>query len=226
MKVPTFYCESLSASRVILSESEAHHANKVMRVKVGDACFLINSIGERASGKHLKNNQVEIVEIEVMPRPFGQISWLIPFLVPEDLKVIIQAATPLGIETCFIVQTQFTQKSNRDLKKVLIKLAGVAQTAQKMASIPYVPKVVFSDLETVVGNHQSDILVFHQEAVELTLPKIQKNILLCFGPEGGFSDGEIALFLRKKASVVSLGYVNYRSTLAPLVATLASCNIK
>ena len=234
MKIPTFFSPDVSSSTIVLSDKEAHHAFGVLRVRSGDMCYVVDAQGHKIQGRVETDNQIEVFKRLRVARPFGEISWLVPLLELDDLKQIIQAATVLGIVQVHLVQTQFNQVSKRDPDKTMEKLQRVVLAAQKLASLPYQPELHLSflrvPLDSVFEGHKGSLLVFHQNAPQLLRSSSKemssplKFPLLCFGPEGGFSDTEIEQFKNHKAHIISLGDVNYPSTLAPIVATTQVCN--
>lgn len=223
MKIPTFFSMNVSANTLVLSESESHHAFHVLRLRTTDECCVIDAQGHKVRGKVNRDREIDVLERLDVPRPFGQMSWMVSLVGLEDLKQIVQAATFLGIFKIYVVHTQFSQSGVQESEKIMDKLQRVILSAQKVASIPYQPELIFSDLDKVLKQDGNSLVVFHQNG-DRTVKPSRNGSVLCFGPEGGFSDSEIAQFKNHGAHVISLGDVNYPSTLVPIIATARLCS--
>ncbi len=223
-KTPTFIHPALSITlgEVILSDEECHHAYHVRRLSAGQACHVINAEGIKADGILHDGGRVIFDHVYESFRPFGNISWVIPVLALPQLKEVIQTSVFLGIHTVYIVPLKFSQPIKN--KGWIEKLQSICLHSQKVASLPFQPKIELIDLETVLIKHQQNSIVFHQGATQ-DISQLRKSEratqmpVLVFGPEGGLSCDEQTFFSDLKIPAYSVAGVNIPSRLAPGLLT-------
>ena len=99
------------------------------------------------------------------------------------------------------------------------RLEAIAISAMKQSLRSWLPDIsVYHSLEKMLAvSDYSSILAAHEEVKpdgNTGIPGDDESMLLLVGPEGGFSDDEIALFKDKKAQLISLGSNRLRAETA------------
>ncbi|MCS4485562.1 16S rRNA (uracil(1498)-N(3))-methyltransferase [Staphylococcus americanisciuri] len=224
----------------ITSKDDIHHILKVMRYNVGD--HIIINFNDQQTYKvtiiniDQKNIEVEATEkLEIhteMPVSITVVSGLIK---SDKYEWMLQKATELGAHNFIAVQMARSvvklndQKASKKLERweKIIKEAAEQSYRQQIPNIKY-----YSNLKYVYDmiNEYDYILMAYEEQAKNgetskfkeMLSQLQPNnkVLLLIGPEGGFSEEEIALF-ETHANIVGLGPRILRAETAPLYALSA-----
>ncbi|MBX2847788.1 MAG: 16S rRNA (uracil(1498)-N(3))-methyltransferase [Acidiferrobacterales bacterium] len=223
MALATFYHPELeeNESAANLSAGEAAHAIKSRRLKQGSAIQLINGRGLVAQADiiDVSNQQVKvhINSIEIAPKPT---SVRIASAVPKGdrQRSMIDMLTQLGVDEIIPLRCEHSVAQFKIATQEKWQRLSVA--ACKQAQNPWLP-IISQELsvEKVLQKVQSPIFYADKDGTwfESLQDRIAEGITILIGPEGGFSESEIAN-LAKSATPVSLAPNILRTELAAITA--------
>ena len=226
-----FFVDKLSGgSSQLLDKDDAHHAIKVLRVKVGEEIMVSDGAGSWVSGP--------IEEV-------GKKSLLIKVLDHGEKKsikpelVIVQAITKsdrtkemLDLITVAGVDRIIPWQSDRSISKwqpdSVEKWESTIKESCKQARRVVIPKLsnsVDSKQLAEILSSSPYSLIFHEDAEtkfsELNIPKDVAIIYLVIGPEGGITEEELQMFNGGTSNIIKLGEPVLRSAHAGFAALAA-----
>ncbi len=204
---------------------ESKHIIKVLRKKDGDILFVTNGLGylfktEITLASDSKCT-VQIVSFEKStPSNFKLHLAVAPTKMNDRYEWFLEKATEIGIQeiTPIICDRSERKVINTDrFEKIIL-------SAMKQSNELYLPKLnpAISFKEFIKQQNEGLQLIAHCEETDKKTLKsaIQPNtnVTVLIGPEGDFSEKEIALALEQKYIPVSLGNTRLRTETAAVVA--------
>ena len=204
---------------------ESKHIIKVLRKKDGDILFVTNGLGylfktEITLASDSKCT-VQMVSFEKSaPSNFKLHLAVAPTKMNDRYEWFLEKATEIGIQeiTPIICDRSERKVINTDrFEKIIL-------SAMKQSNELYLPKLnpAISFKEFIKQQNEGLQLIAHcEETDKKTLKSVVQpntNITVLIGPEGDFSEKEIALALEQKYIPVSLGNTRLRTETAAVVA--------
>lgn len=224
----------LASKRFIFDKDESRHILKVLRKKIGDELIITNGQGFAIKSKICtadnKKCEVEILEITKHKKAWDYHLHLAIAPTKNTVRYewFLEKATEIGIDE---ITPIICGHSERKVLKTE-RLEKILETAMKQSLKFQVPKLnpicTFNDF--IKKTFEGDLFIAHCENSKKELLKRQaqfsKNVTILIGPEGDFSNEEIAQALTKGFLPVSLGSSRLRTETAGLVAvqTIALLN--
>lgn len=214
---------------VELPNDEAHHAGRVLRRSEGDEIEVVDGEGgwhrvriDHADGRTVTGHVVE-TRREVGEPPYVLTVALALVKNRNRYETFLEKAVELGVRRVVPLLSNRTEKTGLKEKRAeRILLAGMKQTGRSRcvrleAPTPFSAflRDETSDLlllchETAPGdNALPGVLAMHPDATRLTV---------LIGPEGGFTDEEVAAAREAGARVISLGPRRLRAETAAITA--------
>jgi 16S rRNA (uracil1498-N3)-methyltransferase len=220
----------------ILTGDEHLHLSKSLRLRSGQPVMLVNGKGLAAQARINR-----IISRETHLELFGfyndynelktKIFLGIGQIKQGHLELLVEKAVELGVAEIHLLQTRYVSHRKLNLQR-LEKIAIVAMKQCGRSRIPPVFSPVsltnFLDLTEKLPNR---FIFDNQEQTphysQLLPPKNAAETVLLIGPEGGFSQEEIALSRNKSIQAVQLGQRRLRSETAAIMAlALTAANSK
>jgi 16S rRNA (uracil1498-N3)-methyltransferase len=217
------------AARVELERAERHYLLGVLRLSPGASLEVFDGEGGRYRARLCEDGALALGPREASPAPRSAIA-LAPALVKgEKMELVIQKATELG---AFAVAPWESERS-------VVRLAGararerverwqkIAQAAARQCGRADVPRVHdIASLDDVLALGRSlgaQAIVLWEQERNLRLSQAAAEappgaLFLLVGPEGGFTEGEIARARASGARTATLGERVLRAETAPLAA--------
>lgn len=217
-----FFVENIESPE--LTGDNAHHAERVLRMKIGEELLASNGKGKWAKCL-IRSISKKNVELEIIESGFES---------PEEMKVSVLQAIPksdraketVELLTAAGVGAIYPWQSSRAIGKDSDKWETTAIEASKQSRRFYIPSV-FPKIDTNAAlrliKHFDQILVCHESATLHISDQVtpSTNTLIVIGPEGGLSDDELALFANSGAKIIKLGRPVLRSAHAGIAAISA-----
>ena len=208
-------------SAVVLRDEEAHHALHVLRIKVGQEVHVFDGQGrswqcvvESCERKEVVCRVEEADECaQASPRVVVSMAWLNK---DKSVEELIQRCTELGVSEFRFFRGDHSGRAPKENKK----WAKWAIEACKQCGRVWVPEFTVADgLADVLKNGETTLVAsLGLASVPLNEAVVGKRDLnIVIGPEGDFSEGELAQLLGCGAKPVSLGDAVYRSQVAASV---------
>jgi len=219
--------KNISADRIdIVERDTVHHIKDVLWLKAGEDIMLFDESGNEycAVIESMDNNAVKLKIIEKLPgnKP-AKLDVTIACAIPKNSKFddIVDKLTQLGVSRVIPLVTERViiklDKHKEALRKVRWeKIALNASEQSKRSSLVVIDaptrindliadssKFNLKLIPTLEGKRESLKGVL-EKSLPIPLP-LPLNILVLIGPEGDFTDGEVALAVNSGFIPVSLG---------------------
>jgi 16S rRNA (uracil1498-N3)-methyltransferase len=210
-----FYLTDLpETGAAVLDGLEAHHLLHVLRASVGEVVELFNGKGLVASAEVVKAGrrdvELRVLESRHETAPARQV--IIGTAVPKGDRFdwLIEKATELGVTKIVPLTTERSVVDPRDSKLDKLRQTVIAACKQSgrnhlLELAPVTPWGQFVR-ETLGPSHS---FIAHPgpdaPAMSSALLGDHSQITFAIGPEGGFTDGEVAMAIEHQVRPVSLG---------------------
>ncbi|MDD5349709.1 MAG: 16S rRNA (uracil(1498)-N(3))-methyltransferase [Chthoniobacteraceae bacterium] len=236
--MPRFYIPPArwNAGSLLLDADESHHATGVLRLKTGDRVTVFNGEGEQAAaeiaGGGKRALELRPLEITASPKPSCRITLGQAVPKGKTMDLIVQKATELGASAVVPLLTERTvvQCDARETEKKREKWQTVAVEACKQCGQNWLPAVAAPQSlgELLASAADFDLLLIASLQPDARHPKAvlaearsekggsPQNVLVLVGPEGDFTDAEIALAKARGCRPVTLGPIILRAETAAL----------
>jgi len=215
--------------KFIIEGDEYHHA-KVRRVREGHKIEINDLKGNIYRGEVIEITKKEIKgsvlhKIEAKENPI-EIELFLG--VPNRLSKIdelMEAITELGVKRFIPVITKNTAVKEKDIRKKIPKWEKISLNSIKQCGrlfpVEIKEPIYLKEIETEAGRK----VLFYEKEKErrLEVGVKCKKIAVVVGPEGGFTEGEVKLLLKKGFTPYTLG--NYILRMETAVIT-AICQVK
>lgn len=225
--------ENIKNGKVIFPPDEARHLSRVLRLQIGDQVVVIDGQGKEYFVRLTtvdSSTEGEILEQKTSAaEPFLDITLAQGLPKGEKMEIVIQKCVELGVnrfiptEMAFsVVKLDHIKAAERQKRWQRVSAESAKQAGRQV--VPIVdPLRTFKEVAAL--SREFDLALFpYEKAVEVGIkqvlkihPKIKK-ILLCVGPEGGFSSEEVELALQYGLIPVTLGQRILRTETAAIVS--------
>ncbi|SIT21796.1 16S rRNA (uracil1498-N3)-methyltransferase [Chryseobacterium ureilyticum] len=215
-----FYGE-IADDKVIINDEEQQHIVKVLRMKDGEEIHVTDGNGALASGKLViegKKAGIEVSEIKNnLPgfNPKLHIA-IAPTKNIDRIEFFVEKAVEMGISEISIIVTEKTERKNINIDK--IRKQAVAASKQSLRFLfPVInDSVKLPDFLKTINSEHTFVAHCHENLERMELKNIpqMEEITFLIGPEGDFSEKEIAFLAEHKIKAVSLGNQRLRTETA------------
>ncbi|MDE2188174.1 MAG: 16S rRNA (uracil(1498)-N(3))-methyltransferase [Patescibacteria group bacterium] len=191
-----------------------HQMKSVFRLRSGDEVILFNGDGTDCLCRIVDFHK-NIVKFEVLRRESSRYMpnrplWLCASVVKKDtFEWIAEKATELGVTDILPIIAERSEKKSLNIER-LEKIVTEASEQSGRGTVPKLYDVVelYKAIDFLESEHSDlKILAFHTKSdimPDVGLHPLSPTSVL-IGPEGGWSEKEIALFKEKGIPVVCLG---------------------
>ena len=206
-------------------KEESKHIIKVLRKKDTDILYVTNGLGflfktEITLASDSKCT-VKIISFEKAPPGKSRLHLAVaPTKMNDRYEWFLEKATEIGIQEITPIICDHSERkviNQERFDKILL-------AAMKQSNELYLPKLnpAMTFKEFINLNNDDIKLIAHcEETDKKTLKSVLKpnqNITILIGPEGDFSEKEIALALSREYTAVTLGETRLRTETAAIVA--------
>lgn len=214
---------------VELPEKAAHHARRALRLRNGEMVTVFAGTGKEWQGTIRIERDAAWVKLSEASEPVREspveMTLVQAFVAPEKLDWIIEKAVETGVSKIILTPAarSVTRLSGDRLEKRVEKCRDIARGAAEQCGRNVVPTIVAaSSLEEALGMTDAAcrLMLAPGASSPALLDKSMKSIAFAVGPEGGFSDQEIALSVEKAWSPVLLGPRVLRTETAGIAAAV------
>ena len=217
-----FFVEDIQSTK--LTGDNAHHAERVLRMKSGEELLVSDGEGSfarcRVASISKKEVALSIVESGKESEPEIEISVLQGLPKSDRARETIELLTAAGVTNIYPWQAA------RSIGKESDKWRSFSIEASKQCRRFFIPKVkekLNTDTAIELCKKFDQVLICHESAAQkLTeVVKSAKRTLIIIGPEGGISDNELTEFEAAGGKSVKLGRPILRSAHAGIAAISA-----
>lgn len=229
MALPFFYIESFdpSSKQILLDEETSRHAVQVLRMKEGEKINLTDGKGNLINAEiieaHKKHCGVKIQTVTYEPQATRQTTIAISLLKNTNrFEWFLEKATEIGITEIIPLICERTEKQKFRFDRMKgICISAMLQSQQVWLLTLLEPKP-FNHLAIQQFDNTQKFIAHCDEGNKHALkdPQIRTSAhsLICIGPEGDFTKGEIEMALKSDFIPVSLGETRLRTETAGIVA--------
>ena len=210
----------------VLPETESQHCVRVLRMQEGDTIHITNGKGlffkALLSNPHPKHCGIQIIETtEQAPLWKNRIEIaMAPTKNMDRTEWFAEKATEIGIDKISFLKTRFSERKEIKTERISKILVSAMKQSVK-ATLPELQEMTAFE-KFVQQPFQGQKFIAHcYQGEKLTLSKAYKkgeNALIIIGPEGDFSEEEVALAIANGFHPVSLGESRLRTETAALTA--------
>ncbi|HEY9165903.1 MAG TPA: RsmE family RNA methyltransferase [Candidatus Kryptonia bacterium] len=218
---------------IVLEGEEHFHLSRVLRVKPGNHVLATDGNGTTCLCTIRKiNRENTLCEIEEEYQDLNSPArkfWIgLSMLKPvSKIESAVEKCTEIGAAGFLL----FPSKRSEKVRPRLSRLDAIARSAMKQSLQSRIPTIVkIDDMEQLVARDReyNVRVVLHEKSRDPAEPFIrqlanQTSVVALIGPEGGFTDEEIAFFKENGYAELSLGKSRLRSETAAIkIASLLS----
>jgi 16S rRNA (uracil1498-N3)-methyltransferase len=212
-----FHVPDLYAPTARLASEESHHLIHVLRLREGAEVSLFDGRGRAARGRVLRiaGSDVELEVLGPEPSRESPLSLTLGVAPPKGdrMSFLIQKLTELGASRVIPLRTERAGSSGS-----IERYRRIALEACKQSGRSQVPEITQArDFEEVL-REKGLVTLAHPGAPPLSPPPAGAGIVVLIGPEGGWSETEIALARSRGATFFGLGPRTLRSETAAVAA--------
>lgn len=230
----TFFCADLSGENALLEANESHHCRKVLRLKEGAICRLIDGNGTVAKGElvnaHAKSAGFKINSKETFEKPKAGLTIAIaPTKNIDRFEFFLEKAVEMGVSRIIPIKCDRSERKN--IRHDRAEKAVLAATKQSMrAFIAQVDEQTPLKKLAELVDMNSCYLAHCEDSVKVGVSEIDAstNTTILIGPEGDFSPDEISWATEQGAKALGLGINRLRTETAGIfaVATILKNSVK
>ncbi|GHT05075.1 ribosomal RNA small subunit methyltransferase E [Bacteroidia bacterium] len=220
-----FYAPDI-ATGFTLPETESQHCVRVLRKQIGDLIDITDGQGHfykaEITDAHPKHCAVNIVETRLQP-PLWHTRIEIAIAPTKNLDRIewfAEKATEIGIDKITLLKTHHSERKDVKVDRIhKILIAAMKQSMkarvpelQEMTAFKHFVKQPFDGQKYIAHCNSGD------KQLLSTIYTKGDNTLILIGPEGDFSDDEVAEAIKNGFQPISLGESRLRTETAALYA--------
>jgi 16S rRNA (uracil1498-N3)-methyltransferase len=203
---------------------KGHHLGRVLRVRPGERGVAVTN-GRRYDLEVVQVHGDRVLARVLDDQPTDEspvaLTLLQAVLPNADFDAVVEAVTAIGIKRLVAIQAaRSVRHPGADRRARWLAVAESAAEQSHADRVPEVdgPMALDAALESL--DSRVLVLVLDPAATRLLSDTVERGRAhtLAVGPEGGWTDEELARFARAGATAVSLGPRILRARLAPIVA--------
>lgn len=217
----------------------SNHIFNVMRISEGDDVIFVTTDGTKRISRLIDRASKLFKVIGILDENLElpiRCAIASGFPKGDKLSFISQKATELGATQIygFPAERSVVKWENNKIDKLQTKLEKVVRGAAEQSRRNYIPELtlfkdkmsfvqIFENFDRVIVAYEESAIEGESSVLSNTLRDIKReeSLLFVFGPEGGLSEKEIALFNSKGGICAGLGPRIMRAETAPLYSLSA-----
>ena len=230
IKMNLFYAPDLSpdSKNYSFDKDESRHITKSLRKKNGEILYLTNGKGDWFEAEIItadpKHTQIKILSVtKKTQRPYRIHIAMAPTKSNDRFEWFLEKAVEIGIDEITPLLTRYSERKKINwarYDKILVSAMKQSLQAYKpqlndLTRFDYFIEQNFDNTQKFTAYCQAD------NALSKSV-KLQSNILILIGPEGGFSDNEIQKARDKGFKTVRISPNRLRTETAGLVSLMTT----
>jgi len=211
-----------------LSEEEGHHVYKVLRGRAGDRIEVVDGAGRLFVAELLNRREAAVLEERAVVEDEGEVVLYQAVPKGRHMDLVVEKATELGVRCIVPLATQrgVVRLPEGDAKvRRWRRVAGAAARQSLQLRIPEVREAI-SFSEAVHESGETGVVLHNEPGLPPLEDALPGSVVGLFvGPEGGWSEGELAVARESGLRLASLGPYRLRSETAGVVAVARACAV-
>ncbi|HYH13901.1 MAG TPA: RsmE family RNA methyltransferase [Flavisolibacter sp.] len=245
MSLPYFYVTDLSADTITLEEDTSKHVIQVLRMKVDEQLLLTDGKGTKAVATILDDNRkrctVKLSNVTQEPKRTTNVSIGISLVKNASrFEWFLEKATEIGVTEIIPLICDRTEKEKfRHDRLQSILISAMLQSQQCWLPVLHEPVAVDRLIKETNAQNKFIAHCLPNEKRQLASELIHHSpltthesalithhaSLILIGPEGDFTEKEIASALEQGFEPVALGNTRLRTETAGMVAATLLCQL-
>lgn len=218
--------ESVTPPTLTITGEELSHLSHVMRMREGDAIRVVDGIGTSYEALIASITRTSALcritgSTRMLHEPARSLTLGAGMLKnPSRFDYLVEKAVEIGVARIVPILTERTIPRSAKTERWQ-KLCVAAMKQSGRCVLPEIRKPVpFAEFISSCGQDALKLIPHEQAGTLLTHRSAAGSgpAVVCIGPEGGFSEGEVAAAVRAGFRAVSLGERRLRTETAALVA--------
>lgn len=201
-----------------------HQFLDVLKLRTGEACSISNGDGfeYKCEIEEITKSRIvcRILSTEINNNePVKKVTLYQSILKKENFELVLQKASEMGIHNVVPVISDRTVKTNLNFER-LAKISREASELSGRTNVTGIAEIVEFE-EAMITDKNIDKILFDITG-ELKAGSQQldaKSLSIYIGPEGGFTEKEIAFAKEHGAKIYNLGQLTLRGETASIVAS-------
>jgi 16S rRNA (uracil1498-N3)-methyltransferase len=220
----------INEDSAIIQGKDVHHIKNVLRFKKGDHLKLITPKGQSFQARIDKISNKQICTRIIKPdhaiiKPNTHVTIAQSMLKEKKMGRMIRQSTELGISRwiSYVSERSASRPNVNRMNQKLQRWKKIAQSAAQQCNghIPDIHDqlVDMNDIYSLCTEKQPGYFFWEKSDHTISRPEVDchpKSIILVFGPEGGFSEKEVAHARNAGFTIASLGPRILRSETATI----------
>lgn len=198
-----------------------HQFLDVLKLRTGELCSISNGDGfeYKCEIEEIAKSRIvcKILETEINNNePIKKVTLYQSILKKENFELVLQKASEMGIHNVVPVISDRTVKTNLNFER-LAKISREASELSGRTNVTEVAEIVEFE-EALITDKNTDKILF--DITGSNFENIDaENISIYIGPEGGFTEKEIAFAKEHGAKIYNLGQLTLRGETASIIAS-------
>ncbi len=231
--------EAFPAEVTVSDEFTVHHLRTVMRAKPQEAVTLVDGEREISYAAIIQDLQKQVVilqvtqKLEIVPSRLPYAVLVVSLIKEQRWDWLLQKATELGVRTFqpLLAERSVIRLDAADIPKKLERWQAVLRSAAEQSEGLFVPAILppltVKDYLASLSPGAMKLILRERGEERQTLKRQLAQLqpgqpsMFAIGPEGGWSDKELAVFEQAGFVSVSLGERILRSETAAIAAVSA-----
>lgn len=220
----------VTGQTIRLEASRAHYLTRVLRLRSGSNLLCFDGLGTgwraEVEDDRTRSASLRILEVaEQQPRPEPELHLVQGLLKGSAMDRVIQKATELGTTRLWVVDAvrSNVSASRGRLERKLEHWQRIIESACEQCGQLHLPRLHEPQtLQSFLDSPpEADLIMLCPGAAALPLDLPATSLAILVGPEGGWSDEEMALAKARGVRLAGLGSLVLRAETAPLAALAA-----
>ena len=230
MTLPYFFVEDLNTKKIILDEDTSKHIS-VLRMQKGEQILLTDGKGKKAQANIIDDNRkkcmIEIFSVQNEEERKRSVAIGISLLKNTSrFEWFLEKATEIGVSEIIPLLCERTEKEKFRFDRMQqILISAMLQSQQCWLPVLHQP-TEFKNIITQKNDRKFIAHCIDEEKTPLTNEQINQStsVLILIGPEGDFTEKEIAVAIENIFQPISLGGTRLRTETAGMFAAVVLCN--
>lgn len=223
----------IQANQITLHEDETHHLTRVLRLSAGATVYAFDGCGHEYectvanTGKHAATLDIQRALTDAVDSPL-QLTLAQALVKGDKFDLIVQKATELGVTRIapLITENSDIRKAEERAEHKLTRWRRIALEAVKQCGRRRLVEITepqsFAAFCATTDSEARWLLAERAGQPLPFTPQARVSLAVAVGPEGGWSDAELALARQHQFTLLQLGRRILRTETAAIVAaTLA-----
>ena len=226
-----FFTDQISnGSTQTLDKEEAHHAIKVLRLKLGEVIKISDGVKKWVSGPIIeiskKDLTISVSEKGEFEEKFPELVLVQAVTKSDRNKEMLELVVEAGVDRIIPWQAErsISKWQSDSAQKWEISIKEACKQARQIRLPKLMPMLTTAGVVQLLSK-DAQAIVFHESAAEkfaqLQLTDSLKSLFLVIGPEGGISPSELSIFENGGGKIFRLGETVLRSAHAGFAAISA-----